>query len=133
MSGTATARIAGVTRLKLWFVLLGGAIAWAVHLGGAYAIAEFGCVAGWGHAPGSVSAVSWMLIVLSAAMTLLAAGALLASYQVGKRPSHGPAGADADEHDTADYVARFGKITNGLFLFIIVVQSLPIVFYLGRC
>ena len=133
MSGTATARTADVTGLKMWFVLLGGAIAWAVHLGGAYAIAEFGCVAGWGHAPASVSAVSWMLIVLSAAMTLLAAWALRASYRVAGRPPGRPADIGTDEHDTAEYVARFGKIANGLFLFIIVVQSLPIVFYLGRC
>ena len=121
---------AGVKSWKMWFALLGGAGAWAAHLMLAYAIAEFGCVAGWGHAPGAISTVSWMLIVVSAAMTALAALALLVAYRVGHRVG---AAEDPDDRETVEYVARFGKITNALFLFVIIVESVPIVFYLGRC
>lgn len=130
MSGRAT--IAGVGQWKLWFALLGGAAAWTGHLMLAYVISEFGCTAGLGHRTlFGVSAVSWVLLVMSAAMTALAALALLVSHGVGRQAQ--PRVADPDDHTTADYVARFGMIANGLFLFIVLIESLPIFFYLGCC
>lgn len=128
----AQATIAGVSSWKLWYALLGGAVAWTGHLMLAYAISEFGCVAGWGHKIVlAISAVSWMLIAMSVVMIALAAGALLMSYGISRRSPglmHGP-----DDRVTAEYVARFGLIANGLFLFIILIQCVPIFFYLGRC
>lgn len=116
----------------MWYALLGGAVAWTGHLMLAYAISEFGCVAGWGHKIYlAVSVVSWMLIAMSGLMIALAAGALLVSHAIGRRSTavwRGP-----DDRATAEFVARFGLIANGLFLFIIVVESVPIVFYLGAC
>lgn len=133
---SATAPIAGMSRLTMSFALLGGAGAWTAHLLLAYAIAEFGCVAGLGHRSGplGVSVVSWMLLVMSAVMVALAAWALFVSRRIGRRGRRaGSAAPDADDRATAEYVARFGLITNGLFLFIILIESVPIFFYLGEC
>jgi hypothetical protein len=121
---------------RLWFALVGGAVAWAGHLLSAYAVAEFGCVAGLGHRDVfSLTIVSWMLLVVSAVMTAIAAAALLVSCRInGESPSSAPAPSlDADERAAREFVGRFGRIANGLFLFTVLVQSIPIFFYWGRC
>ena len=128
------ATIAGVKNWKLWFALLGGAVAWAGHLMIAYAIAEFGCVAGLGHRYVlGITVVSWMLLAISAAMTALAAAALLISYRIRDRGPSAPATPDPDDDPTREFVARFGLISNGLFLLTILVQSVPVFYYWGRC
>ena len=136
---TATLATERTSRLTLSFVLLGGAVAWTAHLLLAYAIAEFGCVAGLGKPPGpmGITIVSWMLLAMSAVMVALAAWALAISYRIRREAAPAapaaPEAPDADERATAVYVGRFGLITNGLFLFIILIQSVPIFFYLGAC
>lgn len=126
------AQIAGVKGWKLWFALLGGAVAWTLHLLLAYAIAEFGCVAGWDEFVAvGISLVSWLLIGVSVAMTALAAGALAVSWDAHRKSRRVP--RNSDDRATLDYTARFGLITNGLFLFIILVESVPIFFYRGSC
>lgn len=128
----APATTAGQSTWRMWFALLGGAAAWTGHLMLAYAISEFGCTAGLGRRSLlGISAVSWMLLVMSAAMTALAAWALLVSNGIGRLATRDA--RDADDEATAEYVARFGRIANGLFLFIVVIESLPIFFFLGEC
>lgn len=126
-----TTAVTGVSGWRLWFALLGGAIAWTGHLMLAYAISEFGCTSGIGRRSVlGVSVVSWMLLLMSAAMIALAAWAYGTAGGVGRgarRTSH------PDERSTAEYVAHFGRIANGLFLFIVVIESVPIFFYLERC
>ena len=130
MNGRAT--IAGVSGWRLWFALLGGAVAWTGHLMLAYAISEFGCTAGLGRRSFiGVSVVSWMLLLLSVAMAALAAWALLVARDVGRRADEGI--PHPDEESTAGEVARLGSIANGLFLFIVLIQTVPIFFFLGRC
>lgn len=130
---SATSATERTSRLTLSFVLLGGAVAWTGHLLLAYAIAEFGCVAGLGEPPGpmGITIVSWMLLAMSAVMVALAAWALATSYRI--RRDAAPEAPDPDERATAVYAGRFGLITNALFLFIILIESVPIFFYLGAC
>lgn len=129
MGASATTAVSG---WRLWFALLGGAVAWTAHLMLAYGISEFGCTAGLGRRSFiGVSAVSWMLLLLSVAMAALAGWALLVARGVGRRADAGV--PHPDEESTAWEVARLGSIANGLFLFIVLIQSVPIFFYLGRC
>ena len=119
------------------FALLGGALAWAGHLLIAYAIAEFGCVAGLGHRQVlGVTVVSWMLLFVSAVCTAAAAAAVIISYGIRQQHSAPPAPPeppDADDRSTREFAARFGLICNGLFLFVVLVQSVPVFYYWGRC
>jgi hypothetical protein len=125
--------IAGVKAWKHGLALLGGAVAWTGHLLIAYAISEFGCVAGWGHRNFlAVSVVSWLVIGVSVAMIALAVASIYVSLQLERSGPH-LATADADERSTVEYVGRFGRIVNWLFLFVIVVETLPIFFYLDHC
>ena len=116
----------------MWTALIGGAVAWTLHLLLAYAVAEFGCVAGLGHTTWiGISIVSWMLLGVSILCTLLAVASFLIANNIGRRAADLP--PDVEHRETADFVARFGVIINGLFTFIIVVESIPIFFFLGRC
>lgn len=50
-----------VSDLRLWFGVMGGAVAWFLHFVLAYLIAEFGCVNGWGEVHWlGLSAVAWL-------------------------------------------------------------------------
>lgn len=110
----------------MWFALLGGAVAWGGHLMLAYAIAEFGCVAGLGR-----TIISLMLLVISAVFTAMAAAALLISYRISDRPAQ--LAPDPDDRSTREFVARFGLIANALFLLVVIAQSFPVFYYWGRC
>ena len=131
----APARIAGVKSWRMAFALLGGAVAWTGHLMISYAVAEFGCVAGLGqrHVLG-VTIVSWMLLGVSVLFTAIAAAALVVSYRIREPASPRPTSSpDPDDRSTREFTASFGLIVNGLFLFIVLVQSVPVFYYWGRC
>jgi hypothetical protein len=125
-----TVTIASITVARMGFALLGGAVAWTGHLLLSYAIAEFGCASNLDRFGAlGVSLVSWLLLGVSAGMIAVASGALAVSNGIRQRTRAG----DADDRETAAYVGRFGLICNGLFLFVILIESVPIFFYLGRC
>lgn len=117
------------TRPNRWmirFALLGGAVAWTLHLLGCYGIAEFGVLSGlveksWA----GLDAVSWLLLGWSAAMLALAALSVRAATRL--REANTP---DADLRQTLEFCARFGRASNLAFLAIIAVQSVPIFFFL---
>lgn len=116
----------------LWFGLLGGGLAWLAHLLLAYFIAEFGCLAGWGEIfMFGVTAVAWAVIA-SSALTL--AMAVLASV-VARRIRDRLCGEQRDDAEPAPELelARAGFITSSLFTFVILVQSVPVFFYLRHC
>lgn len=129
------ATIAGVKSWRMGFALVGGAVAWAGHLLLSYAVAEFGCVAGLGHRHVlGVPVVSWMLLGVSVVFTTMAAAALMFSYRIREPASPPPSSSpDPDDRSTREFAARFGLIVNGLFLFIVLVQSVPVFYYWGRC
>lgn len=115
------------TRRALWFGLLGGAVAWLVHLLLAYVIAEFGCLSPLAtHTLLGVTAVAWMLLAATLVTLAGAVAATLVALRSDRRLR--------DHHEFAGaYMARLGLITSGLFVFIILVQSLPIFYYLSSC
>ena len=122
------------SRGALWFGLLAGAFAWVVHLMGAYAVAEFGCVAGLAQYEFvGVSLVAWLLIGLSVIAALVAAvGTSVALMRYCSLRREEPNTSPEIQRALAA-VARTGLITSGLFLLVIVVESLPIIYYLSNC
>jgi hypothetical protein len=69
---------------------------------------------------------------MSVIMIAIAAGSVLISHLIRRRASD-PLRVDPIDLVTARYVAQFGLISNWLFLGIIIVQCVPILFYLGSC
>jgi len=124
-------------RKALWFGLLGGAAAWTVHLLSAYAIAEFGCVGGLAERSYlGITHVAWLELMLTVAMTAVAAAAAAVAFVQYRRLQSGHARDDTrrDDRHAAEYLtARAGLLTSSIFTFVILVQSIPIFFYLPCC
>lgn len=121
-----------VSRGTLWFGTLGGGFAWVVHLMGSYVISEFGCRSGLNRVSWlGMTAVAWLLVALSAA-TLLTA---MVSTWVA-RTCERQLETARDDWETirseAD-IARAGWMASGLFSLVILVQSIPIIYYLKHC
>ncbi len=117
---------------RRWFAFLGGGVSWTFHLLTIYAIGEFGCVSGfdqktyWG-----ISAVAWLLIVVSAMSIVPAIAATIVGYLDARRDGKTAEGSETDEGGR--YLSSFGWPLNALFAMIIFVESLPVFAYLGGC
>jgi hypothetical protein len=100
----------------------------------AYGVAEFGCVSGWGEAgPAHASWVAWLemaLTLVTAATAATATAVAYRSYRCLREPGTGEQGAT---DRTARSAAWAGTVTSGLFTFIILFESIPILFYLRSC
>lgn len=123
-----------VSTLGLWFGVMGGAVAWTLHLLLAYGVAEFGCISPFRNMRLlGFSGVAW----LEGLVTLVMLGIALFASKVAKRNSQAVAGelnaTQLEPHDARVFMARSGILTSRLFIFIIIVQSLPILFYLREC
>lgn len=129
----------GVSRSRLWFGLLGGAISWLLHLIGASIISEWGCLAGLNrYELLGITAVAWMLIAISVVMTLVAVFATWFAYRVDRHyreidSQHRGSEHDAEGHGTDIYIARVALWSSALFVFIILSQCVPIFYYLTQC
>jgi len=122
------------TRTSLWFGLLGGAIAWLLHLLLAYGIAEFGCVSGVGDTQFlGLSGVAALEILVTILTLAIAGSASVIAQRNYDRDSSGDPSIDQGMHDPRVFMARSGVLTSRLFVFIIAVQSIPIFFYLRKC
>jgi hypothetical protein len=122
----------GVSRRALSFGMLGGGAAWLVHLVAAYAIAEFGCVGRLREVSvAGLTAVAWLIIGISVLTLLIAVANALIAYRYERRvrAAHDDVTGTAAETE----VARTGWITSGLFALVILVESLPIFYYLKDC
>jgi hypothetical protein len=122
-----------VRRGTLWFGVLGGAVAWTIHLLAAYALAEFGCVSGLGQRSAyGISYVAWAILVMSVAVTAVA---LLATLLAGRawqsfgNDDHPSSPATAGEQ----YLAQAGTLMSGLFTVAILFETIPILYYLRTC
>ncbi len=94
-----------------WFGLLGGALAWTVHLMGAYALAEGFCRSGLAASTfGGFSILLWGLSLL----TVLALGVAGYAFWIARGL-------------TTVFLAQTGGLANLLFLLIILAQSLPFI------
>jgi K+-transporting ATPase A subunit len=122
-------------RILLWFGFLGGAIAWSIHLVAAALIAEWGCFSGLQQTSyGGITLVAWILILLSGAMFLIALFATLSACAVRKRlPAAGDDSALPPHDEMDQFLARFGVAASGVFTFIILAESLPILYFLTDC
>lgn len=133
-----------VSRLALWFALLGGAFAWLFHLLLVYAISEWGCVK-W---PDSfdflgITVTSWLCILASVATAAPAFYATWVGMRVEKRLRQGVRDEAEDDADSPDDVekiresdilnARIATIMSGLFAFVIVIESIPTFYFLQNC
>jgi hypothetical protein len=113
-------------------VLLGGGGAWTLHLLLAYAIAEFGCLSGWGRQQfAGFSLVAWLLLGLSLVALTLAGGATIAAARLRRRAEQRVSEAEADR--ALVFGARLAFVTNLVFTVVIAVQSVPILYYLSGC
>lgn len=115
-------------RVSLWFGLVGGGVGWLLHLLTAYAIAEFGCVGGLGGFwKGGILIVAWLEIALTIVAATIAGTATFVAYRCHRTlPSTGAAIANA-------FTARAGMIASGILTFVILFESIPILFYLRSC
>jgi hypothetical protein len=128
---TAKADEPVVGRGALWFGLLGGGVAWALHFLTAYVLAEFGWVSGWGRSEYlGVTFRAWMLLGVSLLMVLGAGTATFVAWRSRRLMSLNSSQAGNSESEAARYMARAGYITSAMFLFIILVESVPIFFFL---
>ena len=113
--------------------MLGGGGAWLVHLVAAYAIAEFGCVGRLRQVSfAGLTAVAWMIIATSLLTLLIAVASTLIAYR-SERRLRGCHDANELRSDAEAEVARTGWITSSLFALVILVESLPIFYYLKDC
>jgi heme/copper-type cytochrome/quinol oxidase subunit 2 len=123
---------AKVSRWALWFGLWGGGVAWLLHLLLVYGIAEFGCLSGLGQVRAAgITVVAWLLIGASVLTLLIAGAALLVALR--SRDRANAAGQTAPGDDAELFVGRAGWIATALFLAIILIQSIPIFFFLKDC
>jgi hypothetical protein len=116
--------------------MLGGAVAWGLHLISASLISEWGCFAGL-HAVQyqGVTLIAWLLTAVSLLCVLIAGWATWVAWRWQRMMKALPASTfDIDApRETDAFLARTGTATSGLFLFIILAESLPILFYLSDC
>lgn len=131
-AGEISKPIAPIGRFRLWFGLLGGAVAWTIHLLFAYAIAEFGCVSPFREARFlGITGVAWGILTLTALTLILAVGGL----EIARRSKRllVETHEDEDEDEPEAFMARAGWITSVVFVAIIVAQTLPVLYYLRSC
>ena len=127
------------TALALWFGFLGGAVAWTTHLLSAYFFAEFGCVGELREkfifgltAPTAIIAFLTVVLLLAAIL------ATLVAYRAAKQMGLSIIGSTEVEErkrqaGAAIYLARAGVIMSGLFAFVILFESVPILYFLRSC
>ena len=117
---------------RRWFTFLGGGIAWVMHLLSIYAVGEFGCVSGLGRVSyAGVSAVAWLIILISAILLAVAVAAAFLGYQDKGRDNEGE--FTCRENEGGRFLSRFGFLLSGLFALIILVETLPVFAYLDGC
>lgn len=123
-----------VTDLQLWFGVMGGAIAWLFHLLLSYGISEFGCVSGFRERQLlGITGVAWLEIAVTVLSLALALGATLVAHRSKRQFARLIDSARLEANDPRVFMARSGVMASGLFVFIILVQALPVLYYLREC
>lgn len=109
-------------RLLWFYVLLGGAIAWLIHLMVTYAIGEFACVAkGELFIWGSLSSTHWFIYLASILCLAFSIGALIFSIRLNKSIQN------------SQFLRTFGVFVNLIFSLAIVAQTVPNIIFSGDC
>ncbi|MEU0151328.1 hypothetical protein [Micromonospora fulviviridis] len=113
--------------LLLWYAVLGGAVAWAVHLLAGWGVNELACAGGReriGAVP--LRTVIAVAVVLPALATV---GALLAAALVWRRTAHPPDGMDERPVGRSRMLAVVAIWSNLLFLTIIVLGGVALLVF----
>lgn len=118
--------------------LFGGAICWTIQLLFAVVVSEWGCISGMGDARFfGVTTIAWSVIAVSLLAMALTGWVMRWSLESSRRQSRSDtesAGAGSSaKRESAGYLAQVAVWSNGLFLLIIVAQTIPILFYLTEC
>lgn len=117
-------------RFKIWSAFLGGAVAWTLHLFGAYAISEGFCRTDPTPSQSSLSLMLWSLIML----TLLALALTLGALWLARRQQLASLASISGLHDEAlIFMSRSSVLSNSLFLVVIIAQSIPIILLGTNC
>jgi hypothetical protein len=120
------ARLAG--GLLVWYGVLGGAVAWTVHLLAGWGMDELACAAGSDHVSAVPLAQAVGLAVVIPA--LLTAGSLAVAVLVWRRTARAqPTGPDNPSYGRARMLATLGIWANLLFLAIIVLGGIAVVVF----
>lgn len=119
----APPRAEATSAVPLWFGVLAGPIAWTVHLLLSYALLPLACASG-------------LLILLHAvtlATALVTAAAGFVAYRRQSEPgTDDRGGVRGPSTGYVRFMARSGVALSALFLFVILLEGLP-VFFLGPC
>jgi hypothetical protein len=120
------ARLAG--GLLLWYGVLGGALAWSVHLVVAWGVDELACAAGAERVSGIPL---WQAVGLAVVIpALVTAGSLLVAALVWRRAADAQrAGAEDRSYGRARMLAMLGIWANLLFLAIIVLGGIAVLVF----
>jgi hypothetical protein len=114
--------------LLMWFAILGGAVAWAVHLIVAWGVDELACGSGHTSVAGvPVRVVVGIGVVVPALVTI---AALLVSWRAWRRESAAKRGEDDPRRERAGMLALLGFCANILFLSIIVAGGAAVLVFL---
>jgi len=118
--------------------LFGGAICWTIHLLFIAIVTEWGCVSGMGELRLlGITGIAWSVIVASLFALALTGWAMRLSLESCRQKCGTDIGSDGDESDgkrgSGCYLAQVAVWSNGLFLLVIVAQTIPILFYLTEC
>lgn len=131
---STTAMQSPIADWLLWFGVLGGAMAWLLHLLLSYGVSEFGCVSAFADTRLlGFSGVAWLEAGVSVLALALAIGASVIAQRNRRLLSGEVNAARLESGDPRVFMARSGVLASGLFVFIILVQTLPILFYLREC
>lgn len=114
-------------------VLVGGGAAWFLHLLLAVVLAEFGCVAGWGDIRfGGINLVAWLLLVVTVVSLAAGVAVTILSYRLGGKVALRAEMGDSRE-GARMFAARTAFIANMVFVFVILMESVPIFYFLHDC
>ncbi len=125
------------TAFSLWYGLLAGAFAWLAHLICAWVIAEFGCVSRFHEFRlGGLTAIAWSGLGVTLAMLLVAGSALWvarSNERLLQKLSQSASVTSKLFIDSRLFMAQSSVMANVTFIFIIGVQAIPFLIYLGKC
>jgi hypothetical protein len=132
-SAAGMARGLETNRWILWFGLLGGGVAWLLHFLISYAAGEFGCLSGFGERLFlGINWVAWIVIATTVVMLGIALTATVLAYR-GETKLMDRERELKEDREWEKYMAHAGWITSGLFALIILVEALPILYFLKDC
>ncbi len=131
MTGRSTTAAAGPGRLS--FGLFGPAIAWLVHLVAVAMIAEWGCISGIHESEFlGVTAVAWGVVSVTIVTALVAVAGTWVAFHAYRQQRGSDAERSRDER-TDLFMSKAGLLAGTLFVLIILVESIPVLYFLAGC